>query len=90
MRTGSTEAEIQAVRERIESHGLQSHLSQGAERTVIGVVGQILSNLQTELERLPGVAEVVRISKPYKLSTREFKEGNTTVKVGDAVIGGSE
>ncbi|MEE9262662.1 MAG: hypothetical protein V3U95_08850, partial [Dehalococcoidia bacterium] len=47
MRTGSTEAEIQAVRERIESHGLQSHLSQGAERTVIGVVGQILSNLQT-------------------------------------------
>ena len=90
MRTGSTEAEIQAVRERIESHGLQSHLSQGAERTVIGVVGQILSNLQTELERLPGVAEVVRISKPYKLSTREFKEGNTTVKVGGAVIGGSE
>jgi len=90
MRTGSTEAEIQAVRERIESHGLQSHLSQGAERTVIGVVGQILSNLQTELERLPGVAEVVRISKPYKLSTREFKEGNTTVKVGSAVIGGSE
>lgn len=90
MRTGSTEAEIQAVRERIESHGLQSHLSQGAERTVIGVVGQILSNLQTELERLPGVAEVVRISKPYKLSTREFKEENTTVKVGGAVIGGSE
>lgn len=90
MRTGSTEAEIQAVRERIESHGLQNHLSQGAERTVIGVVGQILSNLQTELERLPGVAEVVRISKPYKLSTREFKEGNTTVKVGGAVIGGSE
>ena len=90
MKAGSTEAEIQAVKERIENHGLQSHLSQGAERTVIGVVGQILSDLQPELERLPGVAEVVRISKPYKLSTREFKEGNTTVKVGDAVIGGSE
>ena len=90
MKAGGTEVEVQAVMDRIEGHGLQGHLSQGAERTVIGVVGQIHSGLQAEMELLSGVAEVVRISKPFKLSTREFKEGNTTVKVGDAVIGGDE
>jgi 3-deoxy-7-phosphoheptulonate synthase len=54
------------------------------------VVGQIHAGLQSEVELLSGVAEVVRISKPFKLATREFKEGNTTVKVGDVTIGGDE
>ena len=90
MRKGSTQKEIDGVQRRIESHGLSPHLSQGTERTVIGVLGQIFPELQDELKRLPGVAEVVRISKPYKLSTREFKEENTTVSVGAAVIGGKE
>jgi 3-deoxy-7-phosphoheptulonate synthase len=90
MKPGSTEAQIEAVKERIESYGLQSHLSKGAERTVIGVVGQFLSELQPEVERMPGVASVVRISKPFKLSTREFKEEDTTIQVGEALIGGPE
>jgi len=90
MRHGSTETQIQAVKDTIEKHGLKGHLSEGSERTVIGVVGQIVTALQTEMERLSGVAEVVRISKPYKLSTREFKNGNTIVQVGDAIIGGKD
>ena len=90
MRAGSSQAEIDAVRQRIEEHGLQSHLSQGAERTVIGIVGQIFLELKDEMQRMAGVAEVVRISRPYKLSTREFKGENTTITVGDALIGGSE
>ena len=90
MRAGSSQAEIDAVRRRIEEHGLQSHLSQGDERTVIGIVGRIFPELKDEVERLAGVAEVVRISRPYKLSTREFKEENTTIAVGDALIGGRE
>jgi len=91
MKRGSTPEQIEAVKQRIESHeGLQGHLSGGVERTVIGVVGQIFPELKDELERLEGVAEVVRISKPYKLSTREFRPHDTMVKVGDALIGGAE
>ena len=91
MKSGSTTAEIDAVKTRIESHpGLQGHLSVGAERTVIGVVGQITPEVQFEMERMPGVMEVVRISRPSKLSTREFKEEDTVIVVGDAVIGGRE
>ncbi len=90
MKADSTDSEIDNVRKRIESHGLQGHLSQGAERTVIGVVGQIHSDLQAEMELLPGVAEVVRISKPFKLATREFKEGDTIVRLGDVTIGGEK
>lgn len=90
MKTGSTREQVEAVQSHIEGRGLQGHLSEGEERTVIGVVGQINTELQPELELFPGVAEVVRISKPFKLATREFKEENTVVKVGDAVIGGSK
>ena len=91
MKSGSTTAEIDAVKTGIESHpGLQGHLSVGAERTVIGVVGQITPEVQFEMERMPGVMEVVRISRPSKLSTREFKEEDTVIVVGDAVIGGRE
>jgi 3-deoxy-7-phosphoheptulonate synthase len=90
MKADSTDAEIGVVKKRIENHGLKGHLSQGAERTVIGVVGEIHSGLQAEMELLPGVAEVVRISKPFKLATREFKEGNTIVRLGDVTIGGED
>ncbi len=88
MKAGSTESNIEDVRKRIEGHGLQVHLSQGAERTVIGVVGHIHSGLQPEMELMPGVAEVVRISKPFKLATREFKVGETTVELDGVTIGG--
>ncbi len=90
MKAGCPEDDIRAVQNRIENHGLQGHLSEGAERTVIGVVGQIFSGLQAEIERLPGVAEVVRISKPFKLSTREFKETDTTVVVDGVEVGGGQ
>ena len=87
MKADSTDLQINNVTKRIEGHGLKGHLSQGAERTVIGVVGQIHSGLQAEMEMLPGVAEVVRISKPFKLATREFKVGNTVIRLGDVTIG---
>ncbi len=90
MRKDCTREQIRAIQERIESHGLQAHLSVGVERTVIGVMGQTFQELRNELGLLPGVLEVVPISKPYKLSSREFKPEDTLVKVGDAVIGGDE
>jgi 3-deoxy-7-phosphoheptulonate synthase len=90
MKVGSSDKEIAGVVKRIESAGLKTHMSQGVERTIVGVVGQIFPELQDMLEMLPGVDEVIRVSKPYKLSSREFHPLDTTVKVGDISIGGKE
>ena len=90
MKVGSSEADVKSVINRIESSGLKTHVSQGVERTIIGVVGQIFPELQDTLEMLHGVDEVIRVSKPYKLSSREFHPLDTTVKVGDVTIGGKE
>ena len=91
MRHGCTEEETEGVRNHIETiRGLQAHISPGVERTVIGVLGEIYSELQNEMEQLPGVLEVVRISKPYKLAGKEMHPEPTLVKVGDVTIGGDE
>ena len=90
MRKDSTQEQLEGVKGRIESHGLKVHVSEGVERTVVGVLGQTFIELKDELESLPGILEVVPISKPYKLSSREFKEEDTVVKVGNAHIGGDE
>jgi 3-deoxy-7-phosphoheptulonate synthase len=89
MKYNSGSEEIEKVQSHIVGHGLQYHVSQGEERTVIGIVGQIFPELKEEIERLPGVFEVVRISKSFKLSTREFKPQDTTITIGDTVIGGN-
>ncbi len=90
MKVGSNDKDIDSVVKRIESAGLKTHVSQGVERTIIGVVGQIYPELQDMLEMVHGVDEVIRVSKPYKLSSREFHPLDTTVKVGDVTIGGKE
>src|SRR4030043_1634660 len=90
MKVGSSDKEITGVIERIESAGLKTHLSQGVERTIIGVVGQIFPELQDMLEMLHGVDEVIRVTKPYKLSSREFHPLDTKVKVDGITIGGRE
>ena len=90
MRKDSTQEHLEGVKARIEGHGLKVHLSEGVERTVVGVLGQTFIELKDELESLSGVLEVIPISKPYKLSSREFQEEDTIIKVGDAHIGGDE
>jgi 3-deoxy-7-phosphoheptulonate synthase len=90
MRVGSSDKEIAGVVARIEGAGLKAHLSQGVERTIIGVVGQIYPELRDRFEMLPGVDEVILVSKPYKLSSREFHPLDTLVKVGGVTIGGKE
>jgi 3-deoxy-7-phosphoheptulonate synthase len=90
MKVGSSDKEISGVVQRVESAGLKTHVSQGVERTIIGVVGQIYPELQDTLEMLSGVDEVIRVSKPYKLSSREFHPLDTTIKVGGITIGGKE
>lgn len=90
MSSKATQVQIQGVLARLESKGLQGHLSGGEERTVIGVIGtRFEPQLGEQLEMLPGVANVTPISKPYKLASREFKPTDTVVRVGDLEIGGA-
>lgn len=91
MRADASEDQIEGVLSRIQEEGLSGHLSRGVERTVIGVVGEVATKPQLRewLERLPGVEDIVPISKPYKLSSREFQEQATMVEVGGVTIGGS-
>ena len=90
MTKDSTQEQLELVQQRIESRGLMAQVSQGVERTVVGVLGAIPPEFKDEMELLPGVVEVVLISKPYKLASREFQPEATTVRVGDALIGGPE
>ena len=82
--------DLETIRERIEARGLKAQINLGVERTVVGVMGSIPPDFKDEVELLNGVIEVVMISKPYKLASREFHPEDTIVKVGDAVIGGPE
>jgi 3-deoxy-7-phosphoheptulonate synthase len=90
MKKDYQESELQGVLKRIQDLGCQGHLSKGVERTVIGVVGQTHPDMRETLELLPGVEDVVPISKPFKLSSREFKPEDTVLKVGGLSIGGGE
>ncbi|HET8999341.1 MAG TPA: 3-deoxy-7-phosphoheptulonate synthase [bacterium] len=86
-----TPAERAAVVREIEGAGLRVHMSEGVERTVIGVVGDSHTKelLHESLEAMLGVERVVRILQPYKLVNREFHAGqDSTVRVRDVTIGG--
>ena len=92
MKRGSQKSELADVMKRLDDLGLKGHLSTGVERTVIGVVGvtSALPDLRERLELMSGVDEVVPISKPFKLSSREFQPTDTEIKVGGVTIGGNQ
>ena len=88
MRTGASPAQIQSVIESVVSCQLRPHLSQGEERTVIGVVGDGRPFSADLFSTLDGVERVVPISRPYKLASREFCPQDTHISIGNTVIGG--
>jgi 3-deoxy-7-phosphoheptulonate synthase len=79
MRPTATEAEVQAVIDRIEAVGARAHPSRGDEVTVIGAIGDREHVARLELEGAPGVAQVVPILKPYKLSSNQLRAGEPSV-----------
>jgi 3-deoxy-7-phosphoheptulonate synthase len=89
MQERATEAEIQSVIAQLIEMGFDVHRPTGSSRTVIGAVGNGNGDPQL-LEVQPGVHEVLRITEPYKLASRTFKQDNTVVAVGDVRIGGDE
>ena len=90
MSTDSTPEVLEGIQAHLSDRGLRGQLNQGVERTVIGVLGEAYPELQDELELLPGVWEVLRVSKPYKLASREFVPDDTVVRIGggEVAVGG--
>jgi 3-deoxy-7-phosphoheptulonate synthase len=92
MKAQATPEEIQAVCEHIEQLGFRPHALPGAQRTAIGITGNQGEVDRGNLESLSGVAEVIRVSKAYKLASRDVKEEDTVIRFPgtDASIGGHD
>src|SRR5512135_2016276 len=88
MKPHATEAEFEAVVEKVRSLGLTPHPISGTERRVVAVVGNTGSVDPDDFAMLPGVAEALRVSQPFKLVSREVKEEDTVIDVGGVEIGG--
>ncbi len=89
MRAGATKQQIFAAVARIEKDGFSAHLSEGAERTIIGVIGDDRPVEHHTYEVLDGVEKTVAVLKPFKLVSRDFQQEHTTVKVNGVVFGAS-
>jgi 3-deoxy-7-phosphoheptulonate synthase len=87
MRTGAAPEEIDAVVARVESAGGSAFVSRGVQRTIVGLVGDIAAFQSLNLRAMAGVGDVVRVSKPYKLVSREHHPEATTIQVGGVPIG---
>ena len=90
MQEGATEAQIQSAINKLMEMGFDIHRSTGARQTVLGAVGSIVDFDTRNIELLEGVAEVVRISAPYKLASRHFRPEGSVVQLGKGVAVGGE
>lgn len=87
---GVTADELDHIRERVEALGLRTHVSQGEHRTIVGCVGDDERLGEVPLLSIPGVESVHRVTKPYKLASREFAAEGTRITMGDVQVGGDE
>ena len=90
MKAQATEEQIGAVCQKIEELGYRAHAMPGAQRTAIGITGNRGEVEPGTLDEMPGVQELIRVSKPYKLVSRDVKQDNTviTFPCTDATFGG--
>ncbi len=88
MKQDATDDEVKGVLARLKEANLEGHLSPGEERVVIGAVGIIVDpDIRPAVSRMAGVEEVIAISRPYKLTGREFQPEDTVIDVGGVTIG---
>jgi 3-deoxy-7-phosphoheptulonate synthase len=87
MKSGATPAEVEQALETIREMGLTPHAMPGATRTAIGITGNTGVVDARRLEVLPGVSELLRVTKPYKLTSREMHPDDTFVKLKQGTIG---
>ncbi|MGD9564356.1 MAG: 3-deoxy-7-phosphoheptulonate synthase [Pyrinomonadaceae bacterium] len=90
MKPDASASEIERVVEIVETLGFRAHAMPGENRTAIGITGNRGSVDPAHFENLPGVADAIRVTKPYKLISRELRPEKSVIKVGNASIGGPE
>lgn len=90
MKEGARPEQVEEVVSLLKSKGLGVHLSEGAEKTIIGVIGPKDRVAELPIESVPGVERVVSVSNPFKLASRAFHPQDTLIQVGDHVVGGAE
>ena len=90
MEKNASDADVEHVVSSLSERGFDVHRSTGSDQIVLGVVGDVASIDPREFEVFSGVQEAVRVSEPYKLSSRSFRREKTIVKVRGIAIGGSE
>jgi 3-deoxy-7-phosphoheptulonate synthase len=90
MKSDATESDIDRVLRTIESLGFRGHAMPGESRTAIGVTGNKGAIDPAHFENLPGVADAIRVTQPYKLISRDLRPEKSTVRVGNSQIGGDE
>ena len=90
---GTTEEELKRIIKKLGHRGLKANISKGTERTIVGVIGdtsKITEEEENAIRLMPGVEDVMRILKPYKLASRDFKAKDTTINVMGQTIGGKK
>ena len=85
---GVSEKEIEAIIRVLNEHGFDVHRSTGVQQTVLGAVGVHPEFDHRQIELLPGVAEVIRITEQYKLASRAFKREGSVFDIGNIKLGG--
>ncbi len=91
LNTDATEEDIRHLVKRLENWNLQTHVSKGTERTIIGVIGdtsKVTEDEENTLRAFSGVENVVRILKPYKLASREFRKEPSEIAIRGITVGG--
>jgi 3-deoxy-7-phosphoheptulonate synthase len=90
MKQGATHAQIVNVTARIEQMGCQAHISEGKERTIIGIVGNGRSLVSEQIERMDGVERTVPVLRPFKLASCEFHPENSVFSINGVTVGGKK
>src|ERR1044071_5586029 len=90
MRSDATAADVEKVLEVVDTLGFRGHAMPGENRTAIGVTGNPTAIDPAHFENLPGVAEAIRVTQPYKLISRDLRPERSVVKIGNGTIGGAE
>lgn len=93
LKPDASDEQIEKIVKKLEAKGLKPHVSKGTERTIIGVIGdtsKVTEDEENAIRAISGVEDVVRILKPYKLASRDFKKTDTVIQVDDLQIGGKK
>lgn len=91
LKPGASEDAVRHLVKKLESKGLRANVSRGTERTIVGVIGdtsKVTEEEEDAIRVMTGVEEVMRIIKPYKLASREFRSENTVIDISGKLVGG--